>query len=158
MTVCFDSTKIVEMVTKLRKAAEALQRFGEGTRSAKRTRKTVLKLMQICVTLAQCHADHGPAILAAMASTHNHPHHSHQSEIPPLQAGQDGVGPHVHNGDDNTNGMVSIDGTLPDLANGANDPFTAFDMGMHQYWTDTNLDLFTDLVGVDTGLTHMLAG
>lgn len=38
------------------------------------------------------------------------------------------------------------------------DPFTAYDMSMHQYWTDTNLDLFSDLVGVESGLTSLMAG
>ncbi|KAJ4680160.1 hypothetical protein HRR95_003879 [Exophiala dermatitidis] len=173
MTGSLDTHHIVEMVTKLCKAAEALQRFGEGTRSAKRTRKTVLKLIQICVTLAQCHADHGPSILAALAASHHlqqqqqqqiqqrqHHQYQHTSEVgAPMRNSQNGLDVPVHDANDNpVIANVPVDGALPHVASHSEDPFTMFDLGMHQYWTDTNLDLFTDLVGVDTGLTHMLAG
>lgn len=53
-------------------------------------------------------------------------------------------------------GTMMTNAMLPMLP--PTDPFATYDMGMHQYWTDTNLDLFNDLVGVESGLTSLMAG
>ncbi|KAG9773388.1 AAT family amino acid transporter, partial [Aureobasidium melanogenum] len=144
MTGSLDTHHIVEMVTELCKAAEALQRFGEGTRSAKRTRKTVLKLIQICVTLAQCHADHGPSILAALAASHHlqqqqqqqqiqqrqHHQYQHTSEVgAPMRNSENGLDVPVHDANDNpVIANVPVDGALPHVASHSEDPFTMFDL------------------------------
>ncbi|KIX01785.1 uncharacterized protein Z518_09512 [Rhinocladiella mackenziei CBS 650.93] len=142
-----DSSKVIEMITRLRRAVETLQRLGEGTRSAKRIRKTLLKLVQICMTLAQCSPEHGPTILSALSA-------SQQSGAAQMQ-GQNGLALQPHN-EATMDGSVDTNCILPPIA--ADDPFAALDVGMYQYWTDNNLDLFTDLVGIDTGLTAMMAG
>ena len=53
-------------------------------------------------------------------------------------------------------GSAGSHGVLPTLD--SDDPFAVFDMGMQQYWADNSLDLFTDLVGIEPGLTAMMAG
>ncbi|OAL37349.1 hypothetical protein AYO20_03198 [Fonsecaea nubica] len=140
-----DSAKIVEMITRLRRAMETLKRFGEGTKTAKRIRKTLLKLVQICMTLVQFNAEHGPTILSALSS-------GQQSEAAQLSS-QNSVSLQPQGAID---GGIATNGLLPTL--GQDDPFAAFDMTMHQYWTDNSLDLFADLVGVEPGLTAMMAG
>lgn len=146
------------MIIRLRRAVETLQRFGEGTRSAKRIRKTLLKLVQICMTLAQCNPDHGPAILSALSS-------SQQAEAAQMHAAaaQNAAGgglavqhPQVGGDGHAIEGPIAPNGMLPTM--GPDDPFAAFDMTMPHYWTDNSLDLFTDLVGVEPGLTAMMAG
>jgi uncharacterized membrane protein YccC len=158
--------KVVEMITRLRQAADTLQRFGQGTRSSKRIRKTLVKLVQICMTLVQFSPEHGPVILSALSqqSTQQQQHldaallqqqqqqqQQHDLAVQQLQQ-HDNMGHHPPS-------------VLPNNAEGNNlatfgpdDPFVNFDMGMQQYWTDANLDLFTDLVGVETGLSAMLSG
>lgn len=148
MAESLDTTKITDMITRLRRAAETLQRFGEGTKSAKRIRKTLLKLVQICMTLAQCSPEYGPTILTALASTFDADFarsQEQQNEVLVQNMGQE-VGSEVMT----TNNMLPM---LPPP-----DPFTAYDISMHQYWTDANLDLFSDLVGVESGLTSLMAG
>jgi hypothetical protein len=148
MAESLDTTKITDMITRLRRAAETLQRFGEGTKSAKRIRKTLLKLVQICMTLAQCNPEHGPTILTTLASTFDADlarSQEQQNEMLVQNMGQE-VGSEVMT----TNNMLPM---LPPP-----DPFTAYDISMHQYWTDANLDLFSDLVGVESGLTSLMAG
>ncbi|KAH0831548.1 hypothetical protein FOPE_00461 [Fonsecaea pedrosoi] len=140
-----DSAKIVEMITRLRRAMETLKRFGEGTKTAKRIRKTLLKLVQICMTLVQFNLEHGPTILSALSS-------GQQSEAAQLSS-QNSVSLQPQGAMD---GGIATNGLLPSL--GQDDPFAAFDMTMHQYWTDNSLDLFADLVGVEPGLTAMMAG
>jgi hypothetical protein len=51
-------------------------------------------------------------------------------------------------------------GVMPALGQNlnGNDPFAVFDIGLHQYWTDGDLDLFSNLVGVEDGLTSLMAG
>jgi hypothetical protein len=51
-------------------------------------------------------------------------------------------------------------GVMPAMGQGlnGNDPFAVFDIGLHQYWTDGDLDLFSNLVGVEDGLTSLMAG
>lgn len=122
---------------------EALKRFGEGTKSAKRIGKALLKFVQICMTLIQCNPEHDPAILSALAL-------HQQSDAAKLG----GVGSPLHQG--TTTGDALPSGMVPTFPQ--DDPFAAFDMGMQQYWTDNSLDLFTDLVGVEPGLTAMMAG
>jgi hypothetical protein len=140
-----DPTKIVEMILRLRRAMEALKRFGEGTKSAKRIRKTLLKLMQICMTLVQSNPELGPVILSALAS-------SQQGEF---TQGNGQSGAHVQP-QGVVDGSIPMNGALQNL--GPDDPFAFYDMGMQQYWTDNSLDLFADLVGVEPGLTAMMAG
>lgn len=150
MAESLDTAKITDMITRLRRAAETLQRFGEGTKSAKRIRKTLLKLVQICMTLVQCNPEHGPTILTALASMFEEDvarSHAQQNEILVQNMGQE-MEPGVMMG--NSNSMLPM---LPPP-----DPFTTYDINMHQYWTDTNLDLFNDLVGVESGLTSLMAG
>ncbi len=161
------------MITRLRRAAETLQRFGQGTRSSKRIRKTLVKLVQICMTLVQFSPDHGPAILSALSLSTQQQQQQQQQPQPdtalpgaPDQTGFVGqqMQQPMHGQEGHGIGHpVSV--VLPNhdhgnLATfGPDDPFATFDMGMQQqYWTDANLDLFTDLVGVDTGLTAMLSG
>ncbi|OAL32981.1 hypothetical protein AYO22_00066 [Fonsecaea multimorphosa] len=144
-TDSLDSAKIVEMITRLRRAMETLKRFGEGTKSAKRIRKTLVKLIQICMTLVQLNPEHGPAILSALASG--------QSGEAGQTSNQNGLSLQPQGAMD---GTMATNGILPTL--GQDDPFAAFDMSMHQYWTDNSLDLFADLVGVEPGLTAMMAG
>ena len=124
---------------------EALQRFGEGTKSAKRIKKTLVKLMQICMTLIQNNPEHGPTILSALTS-------SQQVEVAPNNA-QRGLDLQTQA---TMNDPTAMNGALPTLA--PDDPFAMFDMGVQQYWTDNSLDLFTDLVGFEPGLTAMMAG
>ncbi|KAK6379813.1 hypothetical protein LTS17_005886 [Exophiala oligosperma] len=145
----FDCDKVIGMITCLRRAAEALQRFGEGTRSSKRIQRTLVKLVQICMTLAQFNPEHGPTVLSAFSSYQN------PSDPAQMQAQQES-----RMTTQNAGGMGP-----PALLNGAlsntiqpDDPFAMFDMHMPQYWTDANLDLFSDLVGVDTGIAAMLSG
>lgn len=148
MAESLDTTKITDMITRLRRAAETLQRFGEGTKSAKRIRKTLLKLVQICMTLVQCNPEHGPTILTALASMFEEDvarSHAQQNEILVQNMGQE-MEP----------GVMMSNSMLPMLP--PPDPFTTYDINMHQYWTDTNLDLFNDLVGVESGLTSLMAG
>lgn len=141
----FEATKVIEMITRLRRAAETLQRFGQGTRSSKRIRRTLVKLVQICMTLAQFSPEHGPVILSALSSNQQ----SDAQQEFAVQMQMQGQG---ENGmQQEAVGGVGAPGAM-------DDPFTMFDMSMPQYWTDTNLDLFTDLVGVETGLTAMLSG
>ncbi|KAJ9615634.1 hypothetical protein H2200_001709 [Cladophialophora chaetospira] len=141
-----DAAKVVDMVIQLRRAMEALQRFGEGTKSAKRIRKTLVKLMQICMTLVQSNSEQGPAILSALTA-------SQQGEVAQSH-GQTGMVSQNHGIMD---GSAAMQGMLPTLA--PDDPFAMFDMGMQQqYWADNSLDLFTDLVGIEPGLTAMMAG
>jgi hypothetical protein len=133
------------MIVRLHRATEALKRFGEGTKMAKRIRKTLVKLMQISMTLVQSSAEHGPAILTALTVPQ-------QGEV--SQAELD-----VHTqAQPVMEGSATGSGMLPSLV--MDDPFAVFDlgMGMQPYWTDSNLDLFTDLVGVEPGLTAMMAG
>ena len=141
-----DSTKVIEMITRLRRAVETLQRFGEGTRSARRIRKTLLKLVQIC-TIVQCNPDHGPGNLSALSSNLHSDTAQVQSQHGPLLHHQQG-------GSMDAAGVLNSN--LSTIA--PDDPFMAFDMTTEQYWPDNNLDLFTDLVGVETGLTAMMAG
>jgi len=148
MAESLDTTKITDMITRLRHAAETLQRFGEGTKSAKRIRKTLLKLVQICMNLVQCSPEHGPAILGALTSTFD-------ADLARSQAQQNealvqNMGQEIGTEEMMTNSMLPM---LPPP-----DPFTTYDMSLHQYWTDTNLDLFNDLVGVESGLTSLMAG
>ena len=140
-----DSTNIVEMVMRLRQAMEALRRFGEGTKSARRMKKTLVKLMQICMTLLQSNSDHGPAVLSALSANQQGEvtQASGQNRLDVQQAGAMEV-------------PAPMNGVLPDLA--PDDPFAVFDVGMQPYWTDNTLDLFADLVGIEPGLTAMMAG
>ncbi|OAP63482.1 hypothetical protein AYL99_02709 [Fonsecaea erecta] len=140
-----DPGKIVEMITRLRRAMETLKRFGEGTKSAKRIRKTLVKLVQISMTLVQLNPEHGPAILSTLSS-------GQQSEAAQVNS-QSSLSLQPQGAMD---GNMATNGLLPIL--GQDDPFAAFDMSMHQYWTDNSLDLFADLVGVEPGLTAMMAG
>jgi len=109
-----------------------------------------VKLVQICLTLAQFSPEYGPTILSTLSS-HQQPldasqlRMQHESGMPMQDAaGLDGP-------------VVPID-AMGTTAMPADDPFTVFDMNMPHYWTDTNLDLFSDLVGVDTGIAAMLSG
>lgn len=175
------SSTISEMVTRLGRAVDALQRFGEGTKSAKRIRKTLSKLMQRCITLGevpfsfsisldrkvragpvrfpysrvtrtkllgpelifslvQSSPDFGPAVLSTL-SVRDHPetfHVPHQNPelFPP------------HSGD-------AMGSPLPPM--GPYNPFAALDTDLHQLWTENDLDLFTDLGGVESGLTALMA-
>lgn len=95
------------------------------------------------MTLSQCHPEQGTAILSALTA-------NQQSDV---TLGQNGVAMHGHAGMD---GTVAPNGMIPAIA--PDDPFSAFDMTMHPYWTDSGMDLFTDLVGVEHGLTAMMAG
>ncbi|OCT54128.1 C6 transcription factor [Cladophialophora carrionii] len=140
-----DPTKFVEMIIRLRRAMEALKRFGEGTKSAKRIRKTLLKLMQICMTLVQSNPELGPVALSALAT-------SQQGESA-QSTGQSGAQVQPQGVVD---GSAAINGVVQNL--GPDDPFAFYDMGMQPYWADNSLDLFADLVGVEPGLTAMMAG
>ncbi|KIW16954.1 hypothetical protein PV08_04145 [Exophiala spinifera] len=144
----FDCDRVVGMIAYLRRAAEALQRFGEGTRSSKRIQRTLVKLVQICMALARFSPEHGSTILSAFSS------YQYPSDTAQTQAQQQAIVT-----------VSSIGAPAPVLLNGAmpntiqtDDPFTMFDMHMPQYWTDANLDIFSDLVGVDTGIAAMLSG
>ena len=134
------------MIIRLRKAMEALKRFGEGTKSAKRIQKTLVKLLQICMTLVQSSPEHGPSIMSALTT-------SQQSEAAQVNGPSrlEMPPPPVTIG-----GTTSMNGVMSTLE--SDDPFGLFDMGLQQYWTDNSLDLFTDLVGVEPGLTAMMAG
>lgn len=137
------------MITRLRRAADTLQRFGEGTKSSKRIRRTLVKLVQMCMTLAQFNAQQGPVILSALSS-------NQQSDVAQIQAELD-VAMQAQNGASMMGGSVPLHG-MGTTAMGTDDPFAMFDTNMPQYWTDTNLDLFSDLVGVEPGLAAMLSG
>jgi hypothetical protein len=146
-----DCDKVTEMISRLRSAADTLQRFGEGTRSSKRIRRTLVKLVQICMTLAQFSPEYGPVILSTLSSQQQLLDAASQLRAQ-LESGismQDAAG---------LDGTVLATGAMGTTTISADDPFTVFDMNMPHYWTDTNLDLFSDLVGVDTGIAAMLSG
>jgi hypothetical protein len=140
-----DSENVVEMIVRLRRAMEALKRFGEGTKSARRIKKTLVKLIQICMTLVQSNPEQGPAMLSALTASQQG-----GANQPNGQSGLD----MQHQGA--MDGPAALNGVLPSLA--SDDPFAVFDMGTQQYWTDNSIDLFADLVGVEPGLTTMMAG
>ncbi|KAJ9502334.1 hypothetical protein H2202_002399 [Exophiala xenobiotica] len=146
-----DCDKVIEMISRLRSAADTLQRFGEGTRSSKRIRRTLVKLVQICMTLAQFSPEYGPVILSTLSSQQQ-PLDAASQLRAQLESGihmQDAAG---------LDGPVLATDAMGTTTMSADDPFTVFDMNMPHYWTDTNLDLFSDLVGVDTGIAAMLSG
>lgn len=143
-----DTGRIIDMITHLRRAAETLQRFGEGTRSAKRIRKTLLKLVHICMNLAQSNHEQGAAILSALSSNYD-------AEMAQLQ--QQIELDLVNSGGGLMQGpMITTDGMM--LPPTTIDPFATYDGGMHQYWSENTMDLFNDLVGVESGLTSLMAG
>ncbi|KIV85748.1 hypothetical protein PV11_01410 [Exophiala sideris] len=144
-----DSDKVVEMITRLRRAADVLRRFGEGTKSSRRIARTLVKLVQICMTLAQLNPEQGPMILSALSS-------NQQSDVAQMQAQLD-VARQTRNGAGMVDGTASFHG-MGTSTMGPDDPFAIFDANMPQYWTDTNLDLFSDLAGVEPGLAAMLSG
>lgn len=133
---------------------EALKRFGEGTKTAKRIRKTLMKLMQICMTLVQSNPEHGAVILSALSTTQQQ--QQQQSEPAQQQSASNQNDSKGQSFQDATMDSSGANGVLPALA--PDDPFAVFDVGMDHYWTDNSLDLFTDLVGVEPGLTAMMAG
>lgn len=109
-----------------------------------------MKLVQICMTLAQFSPAYGAMILSTLSS-HQQPLDASQlrSQHEPGMPMQDAAG---------LDGPVLPTDTIGTTTMPADDPFTVFDMNMPHYWTDTNLDLFSDLVGVDTGIAAMLSG
>ncbi|KAK4944002.1 hypothetical protein LTR10_016523 [Elasticomyces elasticus] len=144
-----DSDKVVEMITRLRRAADVLRRFGEGTKSSRRIARTLVKLVQICMTLAQLNPEQGPMILSALSS-------NQQSDVAQMQVQLD-VARQTQTGAGMVDGTASFHG-MGTSTMGPDDPFAIFDANMPQYWTDTNLDLFSDLAGVEPGLAAMLSG
>lgn len=143
-----DAKRVIEMITRLRQAAETLQQFGEGMKSARRIRKTLLKLVHICMNLAQCNNEQGATILSALSSNFDAEQALFQQHLGgDLQGADSG----------SLNGaMIPTDGMM--LPPTVIDPFATYDVGMHQFWSENTLDLFNDLVGVESGLTSLIAG
>ena len=136
------------MISSLRRAINAIQKFGVGTRSAKKIQKTLVKLVQMCISLGQVNPDYGPAIISAWPTRENagmlQNENRNQRDVgfPPQN------GNAVHFNVSETDNLPLV--PQPDL-------FDGVDVGFH-YWPQNDIDLFDDLGGVESGLTDLMAG
>jgi hypothetical protein len=142
---------MVEMVTSLRNAIEALQVLGTGTRSATRVQKTLTKLLRICISLGQANPRFQQTFAATWPGskpddsrpTYSNMHRSVQDTETGVSA-QDGGVRFSFPGDTN----------LPQL----DDPFLGIDMGLQTAWAEGELGFVYNLDNMETGLDLLMAG
>ena len=144
-----DSTRVIEMISSLRHASDALQTFGVGTRSAQKIRKTLVKLVQFCMSLGRFDTNYAPAVISAWPTRENA--EMFQNE----KRNQHGVGfpPQMENA---VHFNVSDTDNLPLMPQP--DPFAGVDVDIRPYWPENDMNLFNELDGMDSGLTALMAG
>jgi hypothetical protein len=146
-----EATSMVEMVTSLRNAIEALKVLGTGTRSATRVQKTLTKLLRICISLGQAN----PRFQQTFAATWpgNKPEDSRPTYSDVNRSLQ-----HTESGVSAQDGSVRFnfpgEANLPTL----DDPFLGIDMGLQSAWAEGELGFVYNLDNMETGLDLLMAG